>query len=107
MSQRLVRRWEGRASREGIETWLAGYRERVLPAMKRIDGCLGAAVHVQRGDDPRTVTVLTYWDGARSLEEFAGPEIGSAVIQDWVADLVPDCDRFATHYDEVLVEEFS
>ena len=105
MSGALIRRWEARAPEAAIDAWLDGYRERVLPKMKTFDGFRGVKIHVSRGADPRTVTVLTAWDGEEAMERFVGPDHAKAVMPDWVAELMPDHDSFATHYDEVLSEE--
>lgn len=106
MSAKLVRRWEARAPIGAVREWLVGYREKVLPQMKSIEGCLGVSIQVSEGADPRQITVLTYWNGRSPLMEFAGSDPSVAVMPDWVAAILPDHDTFATHHEEVLLEDF-
>ena len=106
MNGRIVRLWQARAPQAAIDAWFAGYQEKVLPRMRSIDGCSGVSVQVSDTADPRTLSVLTYWDSAEAMAEFVGPDRDEAVMPEWVAQLLPDHDGFATHSVEMLEEDF-
>ena len=97
MAQKIVRRWEARASEAATKEWLDGYRKIVLPRMLETERFLGESIQVSRGEDPRHIVVLTTWDGEDGLMKFAGPNIDEAVMPDWVAAIIPTTVRSSTH----------
>ncbi|MEM7238511.1 MAG: hypothetical protein AAF501_11910 [Pseudomonadota bacterium] len=104
MAGPVIRRWEARASTEGIEAWLTQFHERVMPNYRAANGFRWVKVLVSRGQEQRLVTVLTAWDDMDAVKRFAGPDPDKAVMPGWVAELMPDHDDFAIHSDEVLAE---
>jgi hypothetical protein len=104
MTGDVVRRWEARAPIEAIDAWLAQFHERVIPNYRAAEGFRWVKVLVSRDGVPRNVAVLTGWDDMDAVKRFSGPDPDSAVMPEWVAELMPDHDGFASHYDEVLAE---
>lgn len=105
MTEPVVRRWEARAPRAAIDAWLAQFHARVMPKYREATGFRGVRILVSQGAAPHRVVVLTEWDDMDAVKRFSGPTPESAVMPDWVADLMPDHDTHATHYDQVLLED--
>ena len=105
MAGPVIRRWEGRATPAAIERWLAQFHERVMPKYRAAEGFRGVRILVSRGQALHEVVVLTEWDDMAAVRRFSGPEPERAVMPGWVAELMPDHDTHATHYDAVLTEE--
>jgi len=104
MTEAVVRRWEARAPMTAVEAWLAQFHDRVMPNYWVAEGFRWVKVLVSRGEDPRQVTVLTAWDDMDAVKRFAGPHSETAVMPEWVANLMPDHDDLATHFHEVMSE---
>ena len=64
-----IRRW---SLNEGVDesVLLALVSERLIPAYKRVPGCLRQ--HLFRAGGPRSYVALTFWDGKASADAWAG-----------------------------------
>lgn len=109
----IVREWRGRASPAKAGAYPQHFRTNVLPALRGVDGFLGARLLRRRltdaapdgGTDGGTVeyTVLTRWSSLDAIKAFAGADIDRAVVEPEAVAALVDYDRTARHY-EVLQE---
>lgn len=80
------------ADRESIDAGIAHIRDEVLPALRRIDGCVGLSLLVDR-DSGRCIATSS-WESKSAMRQAAGPvgvirdravEIlgGTALVEEW------------------------
>jgi heme-degrading monooxygenase HmoA len=109
----IVREWRGRAAPGKAGAYPQHFRDKVLPALRGVDGFLGARLLRRRlpdaapdgGTDGGTVeyTVLTRWSSLDAIRAFAGDDIERAVVEPEAQAALADYDRTVRHY-EVLQE---
>lgn len=104
MSGPVVRIWRATIARGDIDDWVATYRARVLPDMRRVEGFRGVRFLVDRTGDPCAVTVLTTFDDMDAVRRFAGDDPGRTVLPDFMARFFPSYDARATFHEQVLAE---
>jgi heme-degrading monooxygenase HmoA len=99
----IVRTWRGRAASTNPDGYPAHFRRSVLPALKGLEGFLGASLRRRTQNGEIEFLVLTRWTSIEAVRAFAGADTGKAVVEpDAVAALV-DFDPTVRHYE--LVEE--
>ena len=104
MTDGVVRRWEASVRRDDFDDWIGTYRERVLPHVREMDGFRSVAFHANREGDPCRVTVLMEWDDMDAIRRFAGEDPAKAVVPEFMAKFLPECEASATFHDVLLVE---
>ena len=104
MTGPVVRKWEATVARADVEDWVATYRERVLPGMRKVAGFRGVRFLVERDCDPCAVTVLTTFDDMDAVRRFAGDDPARTVLPDFMARFFPSFEKRARFYDLVLAE---
>lgn len=100
---RLLRSWSGRTSPTGARSYLAHFRRRVLPALRRLPGYRGALVLRRRRSGDVEVTVLTFWRSLAAVRAFAGRDVTRAVVEPEARAVLRRFDRRAVH-SEVLLD---
>jgi len=92
----IVRVWKGRGSADGIDRYCREHFEVVvLPELRMLDGFVDASVLVRDGE----VVVATRWESLDAVHAFAGDDIGRAVVESVVDELLDEYDTTVTHYD--------
>lgn len=100
----VVRRWEAKVVRSDLADWVATYRQKVLPNVRKIDGFESVTFLANREGDPASVTVLMRWRDMGAIKRFAGENPAKTVLPDFMARFLTDHDERATFHDELLLE---
>lgn len=98
----IVRTWRGLASTENPHGYPEHFKRNVVPALKRIEGFLGASLLREDRTDAIEFLVLTRWASLDAVRAFAGETISQAVVEPEVAATLFDFDLTAHHYHVVV-----
>jgi hypothetical protein len=98
----LLRSWSGRTTPAGARNYLAHFRRRVLPALRRLPGHRGALVLRRRRAGEVEVTVLTFWRSLAAVRAFAGRDVARAVVEPEARAVLRRFDRRASHFEVLL-----
>ena len=97
--------WRGRAEADRQEAYADHFRHNVLPALRRIDGFLGASLLKEEQGDTVEFLVLTKWTSMDAIHAFAGKEVNRAVVEPEAIAALLKFDRTVLHYE--IVDETS
>ena len=98
----IVRSWTGRATAPGAESYIAHFRQKVLPDLRGITGNRGALLLRKGIGDETELVVLTFWDSLASIHEFAGADATQAVVEPEAKAVLKAFDTYVQHFDLVL-----
>jgi heme-degrading monooxygenase HmoA len=98
----IVRSWSARATCAGADAYERHFRSRVLPALSRLQGQLGAELlRHDDGDDAR-LRVLSYWESMDAVRSFSGDDVGVAIVEDDARAALTSFDDRAEHFEIVV-----
>jgi heme-degrading monooxygenase HmoA len=97
----IVRAWRARAALAPPSGYPRHFIESVLPALKRIDGFLGATLLRQQRAHDIEFVVETRWASIDAIRAFAGANIDRAVVEPEAATQLVDYDQRVAHYEVV------
>jgi heme-degrading monooxygenase HmoA len=100
----IIRQWSGLAKKESEASYVAHFREEVLPKLRRIPGFRGATLLRQEQKDFVEITVHTRWQSMGAIEEFTGKDVSVAVVAPAARSWFISFDRSVSHLD-VIHEE--
>lgn len=100
----ILRTWSARATRENAVRYREHFDAHVRPALRSLDGYLGATVLERDAGGMRQITVMTRWRSMDAVRRFAGPNVEVAVVADEAVPLFEDWDRDVQHH-EVVFED--
>lgn len=95
----IARVWRGKTRRDNAAQYLGHLNERVFPALRRIEGYLGARVLRREVSDHVEFLVLTHWDSREALVAFAGENPEVAVVEPEARALLVEFDGVAQHFE--------
>jgi heme-degrading monooxygenase HmoA len=99
----IVRTWRGRAAPARPDDYPEHFRFRVLPALKEIEGFLGASLLRHDRPDEIEFLVMTRWTSLDAIRAFAGEHPDRAVVEPEAAAALVSFDATVRHYE--VVEE--
>lgn len=99
----ILRSWRARASTSGATAYAEHFRDRVLPALKPLDGFVSGQLWSERRDDGVELLVLTRWASIDAIRAFAGERHDQAVVAPEAAAMLTEFDATVRHFD--VVEE--
>ncbi len=102
----IVRSWSACASEAGASSYLTHFRERVLPALRRVEGHRGAMVLRRAGAGDVELIVLTLWDSLDAIRGFSGADLTAAVVEPEARAVLSAFDTRAIHFDLVLARVY-
>lgn len=97
----IVRAWRGQASSSNPGAYIEHFRSKVLPELQGIKGFLGASLLRENRAGEVEFLVLTRWASMDAVREFAGDDVGRAVVDPEAAAVLVRFDRTVRHYDVV------
>ncbi len=98
----IVRSWTARATAAGAESYIAHFRQKVLPDLRRITGNRGAMLLRKGVADEIELGVLTFWDSLASIHEFTGVDASEALVEPEARAVLKAFDTYVQHFDLVL-----
>ena len=95
----IARHWRGWTSKQDSDTYETFLKDKVLPALKNIEGYRGG--YVFRSDGPQQVefVVLSLFDSLEAVKRFAGPQYTIPVFEPEARRLLCKIEPLATHYE--------
>jgi heme-degrading monooxygenase HmoA len=100
----IARLWSAQTTAARTTAYVDHLKNQVLPAVRELDGYVGALLLERAVPDGVEVLVLTFWRSLDAVRGFAGDELGRAVVADEAAALLTRFDREVRHY-EVAVRD--
>ena len=101
----IARLWSARATPAQAPAYVEHLRTQVLPAVRGVDGYVGAQLLQRAGPDEVEILVITWWRSLEAIRGFAGDELEGAVVADEAATLLTDFDRRVRHYELVVRDD--
>ncbi len=92
----IVRRWRASALAEG--KYVAHFRRRVLPELRRLPGFEGAMLLRRAVAAGVEIEVLTFWRSMAAIRRFAGRDAEQAVVEPEARAVLKGFDRRVRHY---------
>ncbi len=97
----IVRSWRGRASAAKPDAYPAHFAHSVLPALRGIDGFLGASLLREAQGETIEFLVLTRWASLAAVRAFAGADLDRAVVEPEAVAALLSFDATVRHYEVV------
>ncbi len=101
----IARLWSARTTPAQAPAYVEHLRNQVLPAVRGVDGYVGAQLLQRAGADEVEILVITWWRSLEAIRGFAGADLEGAVVADEAAALLTDFDRRVRHYDLVVSDD--
>ncbi|HUN43454.1 MAG TPA: antibiotic biosynthesis monooxygenase [Acetobacteraceae bacterium] len=99
----IVRSWSGHTTPDREADYPVHFHHNVLPALRGIDGFLGATLLRELIDGAVVYQVLTRWRDMEDIRGFAGHHPSRAVVEPEAVAALVGFDKTVRHY--VVVEE--
>jgi heme-degrading monooxygenase HmoA len=95
----IARHWRGWTEVKNADPYETLLKEKVLPALKKLEGYKGG--YVLRRDTPEEVefVVVNLFDSLESVKRFAGPQYEVAVFEPEARALLAKVEPVAKHYE--------
>jgi uncharacterized protein len=98
----VVRTWRGRTRPDNADAYLRHVETTVLPALRSLEGFLGATVlRRPKGDDVEFL-VMTRWTSLAAIDAFAGADREAAVVDDAAKAVLSAFETRAEHFEVAL-----
>ena len=95
----ISRHWRGLAKMERASEYERHLIDETFPALRRIDGFLGADILKRRVEEGVEFLVVSRWESPEAIAAFAGPDTEAAVVPPNVQSMMIEYDRRARHYE--------
>ncbi|HEV8581898.1 MAG TPA: antibiotic biosynthesis monooxygenase [Thermoanaerobaculia bacterium] len=101
----IARVWTARTTPANSAAYREHLEQRVLPALRAIEGYAGATMQSRTDGEGVEVVVTTRWSSLEAVRRFAGDDFERAVVAEEAAALLTAWDRRVRHYEIVLNDE--
>lgn len=92
----IAREWHAAATMAGASRYTEYVREQLSPSLQGRSGFLALyLLRVATAEDMSTLTVITVWESAEAVREFAGDDLTRAVVE-------PEAKQMLTSFDETV-----
>jgi Antibiotic biosynthesis monooxygenase/Clp amino terminal domain, pathogenicity island component len=97
----VSRHWTGIARPGQEDAYVAHLERETFPALRRLDGFVGASIHRRPVEGWTEFQIITIWRSLDDIKAFAGADVEAAVVPPAAAALLLSYDRRAVHYNIV------
>lgn len=94
----IVRTWKCQALAAQAEAYHAYLIRTVFASLRPIRGHRGAYLLKREVGDRVEFEVISFWDTAEAIKEYAGEEIGRAMVKPEAQAMLAQFDEFVDHY---------
>ncbi len=101
----IARVWKARATPANAQTYRNHFEQRVLPALRGMEGYTGGTLLLRVAGEDVEITVVTRWRSLDAIRDFAGDDFERAVVADEALPLLHDWDRRVSHHEIVPHED--
>ena len=95
----ILREWRGRASPGNPEGYPRHFHDTVAPALRAVDGFVGASLLRRVLPDAIEFVVQTRWRSLDAIRAFAGDDIEQAVVEPGAVAALIEFDGWVRHYE--------
>ncbi|HET7221248.1 MAG TPA: antibiotic biosynthesis monooxygenase [Vicinamibacterales bacterium] len=100
----ISRQWRGIVRPDRAATYLEHLRTETFPQLSRMDGFLKASVLRRTVATGVEFLIVTEWESAKAIAQFAGADIDRAVVPENVRQMMIEYDDTVRHYEVVPVD---
>jgi heme-degrading monooxygenase HmoA len=97
----IIREWRGRAAKSNAEAYPKHFRTKVVPELRQVPGFISADLSQRALNEKIEYLVLTKWRSLDVIRQFAGNDIGKAVVEPSAVAALVDFDDRVNHYEVV------
>jgi heme-degrading monooxygenase HmoA len=97
----ISRQWRGLARAERAADYEAHLRADTLPALRGLDGFMGAEVLRREVPEGVEFLVVTRWRSLETIAQFTGRDLEAAVVPEAVRAMMIEYDARVRHYNIV------
>jgi heme-degrading monooxygenase HmoA len=97
----VARVWKATLASTRVAEYRRHFDDRVIPALIRTSGYLGAQVLITPDVDPAELVVVTWWSSLDAIRAFAGPDVRRAVVDPEARAMLMRCEETVTLYDVI------
>jgi heme-degrading monooxygenase HmoA len=101
----IARAWRARATSPNAVRYREHFEQRVLPALRGIEGYAGGTLLMRATGGEIEIMVVTRWRSFEAIRAFAGSDPEQAVVADEALPLLREWDRRVSHHEIVLEDE--
>jgi heme-degrading monooxygenase HmoA len=101
----IGRVWKARATPANAEKYRRHFEQRVLPALRGMEGYAGGTLLLRVAGEDAEITVVTRWRSLEAIRAFAGDDCERAVVADEALPLLREWDQRVGHHEIVLHDE--
>ena len=95
----ISRHWKGIAKHDCADRYIRHLQEETLPELASFTGFVAASILRREMATGIEFQVVTTWDSLRSIEAFAGTDVGTAVVPSSVQAMMVEYERRVAHYE--------
>jgi heme-degrading monooxygenase HmoA len=97
----ISRHWRGLANADAAAAYESHLRTETLPALRKINGFVDAAILRRVLPNGVEFLVVTQWESMAAIERFAGVDVDAAVVPENVRAMMVEYDQRVRHYEVV------
>ncbi|MGB7786792.1 MAG: hypothetical protein WBL27_11880 [Salinimicrobium sp.] len=98
----ISRHWSGRIKPEETENYINYLKTQIIPKLEKMEGFRGASIKRRRLEHAWDFLFISSWNSLKDIEQFAGREIGVAVVSETAQAMMTDFDKEVRHYEVIL-----
>lgn len=100
----IVRLWSAKTSKPRSQTYLEHVRGGVFLKIRGLKGYVGATVLTRTVESEVEILVATVWQSLDAIQQFAGPDLESAVVAEEAVPLLKEFDRRVRHFHVAITD---
>jgi heme-degrading monooxygenase HmoA len=101
----IARFWTAEVAQGRVHVYADHLKSQVLPALRKVDGYVGAKLLECETPDGVEIVVITFWESLDSIKKFAGLDAERAVVSDDIVSLFLRYDQSVRHYKVVVKDD--
>lgn len=98
----ISRHWSGRVKKEEAANYVEYLKSKVIPELEKMNGFRGASIQKRELEHALEFLIISNWDSLQDIEQFAGKDIGTAVVSQSAQAMITDYDKEVRHYEVVV-----
>jgi heme-degrading monooxygenase HmoA len=98
----IARAWRGRSTVADGPRYVEHLEQSVFPQLEQLDGHQSAYLLQRTVGGDVEFLVITLWDSLDVIRQFAGDDVGTAVVEPAARALLSDFDEHVDHYEVAL-----
>lgn len=97
----ISRHWSGRIKPEEADNYINYLKTQVIPKLEKMKGFRGASIQKRDLKHAFDFLFISSWDSLEDIEQFAGKDVGVAVVSPTAQAMMTDFDKEVRHYEMI------